>query len=58
VTCPPSLTSIRLTKGTESTDDPDQAHNCLLAGVGYALLLAAVQMDRKHSAALNRRMTE
>nr|MDQ3762902.1 hypothetical protein [Actinomycetota bacterium] len=25
-------------KGTEVMDDPDQAHDCLLAGVGYALL--------------------
>ncbi|HET9255006.1 MAG TPA: hypothetical protein VFO16_07355 [Pseudonocardiaceae bacterium] len=46
-----------LSRGTESVDHPDQAHHCLLAGVGYALL-AAVQMDCKHSSALNRRMIE
>jgi hypothetical protein len=46
-----------LTKGIEVIDHPDQAHNYLLAGVGYALL-AAVQMDRRHSAAINRRLTE
>ncbi|MDQ3764177.1 MAG: hypothetical protein M3460_22115 [Actinomycetota bacterium] len=27
-----------ITKGTEAMDDPDHAHRCLLAGVGYALL--------------------